>query len=135
VTAVRYDALGTIAGSNVLIAGLFSARRKDHAELMDGLEAEVTRLGGLVVARFVQRRGISGKGHAPGGRENMDKPYSARTLMSTGKVREIAEARARTDAAAVVFHNDLTDRQRTVLAETFGCAVLSLSDLHRTVSR
>ncbi|MGI5224959.1 hypothetical protein [Actinoallomurus sp. CA-142502] len=50
-----------IHGANVVVAGLFSARRKDHVEAMDELEAEVTRFGGLVTARFVQRRGVSEK--------------------------------------------------------------------------
>ncbi|MFC4117350.1 hypothetical protein [Nonomuraea zeae] len=55
----------------------------------------------------------------------MDRPYSARTLMSTGKVREIADARTETRAAAVVFVNDLTGRQRTVLTDLLGCPALS----------
>ncbi|MEO3871003.1 hypothetical protein ABGB18_19515 [Nonomuraea sp. B12E4] len=62
----------------------------------------------------------------------MDRPYSARTLMSTGKVHEIAEARTETQAAAVVFVNDLTTRQRTVLSEALGCPALSRSDLPRS---
>ncbi|GLY75222.1 hypothetical protein Airi01_034890 [Actinoallomurus iriomotensis] len=118
-----------IHGANVVVAGLFSARRKDHVEAMDELEAEVTRFGGLVTARFVQRRGVSGKGRVRGGAENMDRPYSSRTLMSTGKIREIADACVRTDATAVVFHNDLTDRQRRALSEIFGSAVLTIREL------
>jgi GTP-binding GTPase N-terminal len=120
-----------VAQTDVLIAGLFSAKRKDHDQLMDALAAEVTSRGGRVVGRFVQRRGISGgkKGNAPGGGANMDRPYSARTLMSTGKVEEIAEARATTGAGAVVFFNELTGRQRTALTEIFGCPTLSRGDL------
>ncbi|MFI7453503.1 hypothetical protein ACIBQX_38855 [Nonomuraea sp. NPDC049714] len=120
-----------MADADVLIAGLFSAQRKDHAGLMDDLAAEITELGGRVVRRFVQRRGVSGgkKGRAPGGQANMDQPYSSRTLMSTGKVREIAQARTETRAVAVVFVNQLTVRQRTVLTEILGCPVLSRSDL------
>ncbi|MFC5823287.1 hypothetical protein [Nonomuraea insulae] len=123
-----------VAEADVLIAGLFSAKRKDHADLMDDLAVEVTALGGRAVRRFVQRRGVSGgkKGHAPGGTANMDRAYSARTLMSTGKVREIAEARTETQASAVVFVNDLTGRQRTVLTEMLGCPVLTRSDLQRS---
>jgi 50S ribosomal subunit-associated GTPase HflX len=49
--------------------------------------------------------------------------------MSTGKPREIAEARAQHQAAAVVFYNELTDHQRTVLAEVIGCAVFTHKDL------
>ena len=126
-----------IAEGNVVIAGLFSARRKDHVDLMDELEAEVMSIGGLVTARFVQRRGVSGnkKGNAPGGRANMDRPYSGRTLMSAGKIDEIAEACARARADAVVFHNELTDRQRTTLAGIFGCAVFSRHDLRQPARR
>jgi predicted DNA binding protein len=123
----------SVADADVLIAGLFSAKQKDHADLMDDLAAEISELGGRVVRRFVQRRGVSGgkKGHAPGGQANMDQPFSSRTLMSTGKVYEIAEACTETQAAAVVFANDLTGRQRTVLTEIFGCPALSRSDLRR----
>ena len=59
----------------------------------------------------------------------MDRPYSSRTLMSTGKVREIVAARVQTEAKAVVFANELTARQRTVLAELLGCPVFSSGDL------
>lgn len=122
-----------IAKANVVIAGLFSAKRKDHVDLMDELEAEVMNIGGIVTARFVQRRGISGdkKGNAPGGRANMDQPYSGRTLMSAGKIDEMAEACAHARADAVIFYNELTDRQRKTLTEIFGCAVFSLQDLRQ----
>ncbi|MEU8364063.1 hypothetical protein AB0C27_49395 [Nonomuraea sp. NPDC048882] len=59
----------------------------------------------------------------------MSRPYSSRTLMSTGKVREIAQERAEADATAVVFFNPLTGRQRTVLSELLGCPVFSRADL------
>ncbi|GAA2145336.1 HflX-like GTP-binding protein [Actinomadura napierensis] len=98
---------------------------------MSVLAKEVERLGGRVVEQFVQRRGVSGnkKGRAPGGKANMDRPYSSRTLMSTGKVDEIAAVRVETDAKAVVFANELTTRQRAVLAELLGCPVFSHGDL------
>ncbi|WP_329246627.1 hypothetical protein OG417_52020 [Actinoallomurus sp. NBC_01490] len=123
-----------IGNANVVIAGLFSAKRRDHVDLMDELEAEVTKLGGVVAARFVQRRGISGdkKGHSPGGRASMEQPYSGRTLMSTGKIEEMAEACAHVRADAVVFYNELTDRQRKCLTAIFGRAVLTLQDLQQT---
>lgn len=115
----------------MLVAGLFSAKRKDYLAAMDAVADSVIGLGGRVTGRFVQRRGSSGdkKGNAPGGRRNMDRPYSRRTLMSTGKIREIAEVRAQHQAQAVVFYNELTDHQRTVLAEVIGCAVFSRHDL------
>lgn len=115
----------------MLIAGLFSAKRKDYLASMDAVADSVIGLGGRVTGCFVQRRGNSGnkKGNAPGGRRNMDRPYSRRTLMSAGKIREIAEARAQHRTAAVVFYNELTDHQRAVLAEVIGCAVFSRHDL------
>jgi hypothetical protein len=115
----------------VLLAGLFSAKQKDHLECMDALAEEVAAVGWGVAGRFVQRRGISGgkKGRAPGGRANMDRPYSSRTLMSTGKIREIAEEREASEAVAVVFFNPLTDRQRRVLTGLLGCPVLSRAEL------
>lgn len=124
-------ASAVIDGADVLIAGLFSAKREDYLAAMDAVAASVIGLGGRVTGRFVQRRGNSGnkKGNAPGGRRNMDRPYSRRILMSTGKIREIAEACAQHHAAAVVFYNELTDHQRTVLAEVIGCAVFSRHDL------
>ena len=98
---------------------------------MSILVGEVEQLGGRVVEQFVQRRGVSGnkKGDAPGGKANMDRPYSSRTLMSAGKVREMAAVRVETDAMAVVFANELTNRQRAVLAESLGCPVFSHGDL------
>ncbi len=59
----------------------------------------------------------------------MDRPYSSRTLMSTGKVREIAAVRVETHTRAVVFANELTARQRAVLSELLGCPVFSYGDL------
>lgn len=115
----------------MLLAGLFSAKQKDHLAAMDALAAEAEARGARVAGRFIQRRGVSGgkKGNAPGGRAAMSRPYSSRTLMSTGKAQEIAAARAETGAAAVLFVNPLTARQRTVLTEMLGCPVFSLSEL------
>jgi hypothetical protein len=117
--------------AEVLIAGLFSSKRKDHADLMNGLAAEVTAMSAQIVGRLVQRRGISGnkKGRSPGGKANMERPYSSRTLVSNGKLREIAAARVNSNASAVVFFNELTTRQRTVLTEVLGCPVFSRTDL------
>ncbi len=129
------DPRNVIAGTDVVVAGLFSAKRKDHPAVMAEVAAGVTRLGGHVVESFVQRRGVSGgkKGGAPGGVVTMSEPYSSRTLMSAGKVREIGEACARANAGAVVFANELTVRQRTALATTCGCPVFGHADLVQSV--
>jgi 50S ribosomal subunit-associated GTPase HflX len=64
----------------------------------------------------------------------MERHYSSRTLVSNGKLREIAGARVNSHAGAVVFFNDLTARQRTVLAEALGCPVFSRTDLQHLAS-
>ncbi|MFF2554623.1 hypothetical protein ACFVUS_26720 [Nocardia sp. NPDC058058] len=127
------DPQQVIAGADVIVAGLFSAKRKDHLAVMAEVATQVARLGGHVVETFIQRRGVSGgkKGNAPGGVPAMSEPYSSRTLMSTGKVREIAEACTRANAAAVVFSNELSARQRAVLATICGCQVYSHDELAR----
>jgi 50S ribosomal subunit-associated GTPase HflX len=52
-------------------------------------------------------------------------------VLSTGKVREIAE-RCRADRiGAVVFVNALTEHQRLILEERFGCPVLTHADLEQ----
>ncbi|WP_344449026.1 hypothetical protein [Actinocorallia aurantiaca] len=125
------DPREAICANGVVVAGLFSAKLKDYDEVMDQLAAEVTGLGGNVVGRFVQRRGISEhrKGRSSGGKANMDRPCSSQTLMTTGKVREIAAAVAETDASAVVFANELTERQRRALTRSLGCPVFGKKGL------
>ncbi|GAA4225898.1 50S ribosomal subunit-associated GTPase HflX [Streptosporangium album] len=114
----------TLAEADVLLVGLFSAKQKDHAAVMDELAELAGALGARVVGRFVQRRGVS-----DGGVAKMSRPYSSRTLVSTGKAREIAAARKEHGASAVIFANALTGHQREVLTEIFGCAVISRTDL------
>ncbi|MEV7401411.1 hypothetical protein AB0N93_13575 [Streptomyces sp. NPDC091267] len=116
-----------VAGADVVVVGYFSARQKDFASLMDVAVADVTALGARVVGRIVQRRGVSG-----GGVRKMGLPYSSRTLMSYGKVRETAEvcARARADVAVfLTVPSVLTERQRKVLTELLGCPVVSLGEV------
>jgi 50S ribosomal subunit-associated GTPase HflX len=62
-----------------------------------------------------------------GGVGRMGLPLSRRTLISTGKVHEIAQARQETGASAVIFVNPLTDHQRAALEDAFGCQVLTAS--------
>lgn len=80
--------------------------------------------GARVVAQFVQRRGVS-----DGGVRKMSLPYSSRTLLSYGKVREVAQACDQADADAVVFVAALTGRQQRALAGMLGCPAVSLSDV------
>ncbi|QNS08474.1 hypothetical protein IAG42_01805 [Streptomyces xanthii] len=103
----------------MILVGHFSARHKDHTARMDAAEAELTAAGARVVGRIVQRRGVSA-----GGAAKMDQPHSARTVLSSGKAQEAAALCARTGADAAVFVTPVTDRQRALLAELFGCPVL-----------
>ncbi|MFZ4300792.1 hypothetical protein ACOZE3_23125 [Streptomyces cinereoruber] len=111
-----------VAGAGVVLVGYFPAGQRDFAALMDAAAAGLTARGARVVARAVQRRGVS-----RGGTAKTALPLSPRTLLSAGKVREVAEVRERTGADAVVFLNPLTPRQHDILADCLGCPVVSLA--------
>jgi len=105
-----------------VIVGYFSAKQKDFAVRMDAAAADLTARGARVVGRVVQRRGVS-----DGGVRRMTLPYSSRTLLSSGKTREVAALREESGADAVIFLNALTEHQRRVLTEAFGCPAVSLA--------
>ncbi|MEU9898973.1 hypothetical protein ACIBCS_11985 [Streptomyces phaeochromogenes] len=111
-----------LSGADVVIVGYFSAKQKDFAVRMDTAAADLSARGARVVGRVVQRRGVS-----DGGVKRMTVPYSSRTLLSSGKAREVAALREESGADAVVFLNALTEHQRRVLTEAFGCPAVSLS--------
>jgi 50S ribosomal subunit-associated GTPase HflX len=119
-----------LAGARVVVVGFFSAKQKDFGALMDAAVADLTARGARVAARVVQRRGVSG-----GGAKKMHLPYSSRTLLSSGKVREAAATCEETGADAVVFLADLTDHQHRVLEEVFGRPVMSLTDVFGRAAR
>ncbi len=110
-----------LAGQRVIVAGLFSANVAQYEWFMNELTHTVESHRALVVAMFVQRRGASN-----GGVRRMHDPYSRRTLMTMGKIREIAAAREALEATAVVFHNPVTEQQRAVLSRLLGCSVLGM---------
>ncbi|MEU2238622.1 hypothetical protein ABZ572_04350 [Streptomyces sp. NPDC018338] len=105
----------TVSGARVVTVGYFSARERNHVALMDAADTELTALGARIVGRIVQRRGVSA-----GGAGKMALPHSSRTLLSSGKVRELAEACEATGADLVVFVAALTEHQQRVLAEVLG---------------
>jgi 50S ribosomal subunit-associated GTPase HflX len=105
-----------------VIVGYFSARQKDLSVRMEAAAADLTARGARVVGRVVQRRGVSN-----GGVRRMTLPYSSRTLLSSGKAREVAALCEESGADAVIFLNALTEHQRRVLTEAFGCPAVSLS--------
>ncbi|MFD4555566.1 hypothetical protein ACFWP5_14800 [Streptomyces sp. NPDC058469] len=106
-----------------MIVGYFSGKQKDFATLMDAAARELRERGARVVGRIVQRRGVS-----DGGAKKMALPYSSRTLLTYGKVREVATLCERTHADAAVFVGCLTQRQRRVLTGMLGCPAVSLAD-------
>ncbi|WP_239516201.1 MULTISPECIES: hypothetical protein [unclassified Streptomyces] len=110
-------------GAGVVLVGFFSGKRKDFATVMDAAAAGLAARGIRVLGRAVQRRGVS-----DGGVRKMSWPLSSRTLIRGGKAREVTVLREAVGADAVVFVNPLTDHQRRVLAELFGCPAVSLAD-------
>ncbi|MFC4137085.1 hypothetical protein ACFOZ4_41345, partial [Hamadaea flava] len=109
---------------SVILVGLFSAKDRDYQDRLDALQAQVTALGGQVLDRFVQRRGVS-----DGGVRLMSAPLSRRFLIGPGKLDEIVTTRTSRNADAVVFINDLTSYQRRWLSTRLGCPVLTQADL------
>ncbi|NUS55659.1 MAG: hypothetical protein HOV66_12510 [Streptomycetaceae bacterium] len=110
--------------TRVVLVGLFSARDRDYEARLDAIAARVEALGGRVVGRFAQRRGVS-----HGGVRLMGRPLSRRFVVGPGKVREIAAACAERDADGVVFANDLDAYHRRWLYQALGVPVLSEADL------
>ncbi|QES25013.1 hypothetical protein DEJ46_37250 [Streptomyces venezuelae] len=93
---------------------------------MDEADAQLTARGARVVGRVVQRRGVSA-----GGVGKMALPYSSRTLLSSGKVRELAEVCEEAEAdmvLVVVAAAALTDHQQCVLTGVSGRPVVRLAE-------
>jgi 50S ribosomal subunit-associated GTPase HflX len=114
----------TVAGADVVVVGYFSAKEKDFVTVMASAAAELAARGARVVGQIVQRRGVS-----DGGVQKMGLPYSSRTLLSYGKVREVAQACEQANADAVIFVASLTERQRHALTALLGCPAVSLSHI------
>ena len=125
---MRQDPIGppasVLAGTDVALVGLFSAKDKTFGAKLDLLAALVEAQGGRVVSRYVQRRGVS-----HGGAARMALPFSRRTLLSPGKAREVAQACRAAEVGVTVFVNPLTEHQRDVLGDMFGCLVVSSDGL------
>ncbi|WP_406503229.1 hypothetical protein [Streptomyces sp. NBC_00212] len=111
-------------GTDVVLVGYFSSKQKDFAELMETAAQQATNHGARVVGRIVQRRGVS-----DGGAKKIALPYSSRTLLSYGKVREVAALCEQTNADAALFLSTLTERQHRVLTGMLGCPAVSLADV------
>ncbi|MFE5659595.1 hypothetical protein ACFQ9H_25770 [Streptomyces sp. NPDC056517] len=113
----------SVDGARVVLVGYFSAKEKDFGALMDSAAWELAARGARIVGRLVQRRGVS-----DGGVAKMTLPFSSRTLLRSGKVREVAAACEEARADAAVFVTPLTELQRRTLTVRLGCPVLSLGE-------
>ena len=111
-------------GADVVLVGYFSAKQKDFEALMTSAATELAARGARVVVRIVQRRGVS-----DGGVQKMGLPYSSRTLLSYGKVREVAQACEQAKATAAIFVPTLTERQQRTLTDMLGRPAVSLADI------
>lgn len=120
----RSSSQDRLVGTDTLIAGLFSAKEKGYEAVMEATADLATARGARVLGRIVQRRGVS-----DGGVAAMTRPFSRRTLLTGGKIREIAQRCRADQIGAVVFVNALTDRQRWILEAEFCCPVLSRAEL------
>jgi 50S ribosomal subunit-associated GTPase HflX len=114
-------------GADVVLVGYFSNKEKEFAKIMASAAQRLATRGLHVVEQIVQRRGVS-----HGGVKKMSMPFSSRTLLSYGKVREVAESAEQASAAAVVFVATLTPRQRRTLTAMLGRPAVSLSDVIQT---
>lgn len=111
-------------GVDVALVGYFSAKQKDFEALMASAATELAAHGARVVVQIVQRRGVS-----DGGAQKMGLPYSSRTLLTYGKVREVALACEQANADAVIFTASLTERQRRTLTDMLGRPAVGLLDV------
>lgn len=114
-------------GRKCVLAGLFSAKEKDYTRKLDLAEDRIRELGGCVVSRIVQRRGVS-RSKTPGGSTRLGLPLNARTLFSSGKVEELVELVESSDTDIVVFYNSLNENQRSSIKEIAGCDTISYID-------
>jgi 50S ribosomal subunit-associated GTPase HflX len=111
-----------VLGKRVVVAGLISAKAP-----VDDFETLCERLsdaGGEVVGRLLQRRGVS-RSKRPGGAQRMDLPLSSATIISKGKVGELAQLCEASEAQLVVFLNPLTQKQLGNLEQATGCGVIN----------
>jgi hypothetical protein len=92
-----------LAGTGVLVAGLFSAKETDYEAVTEATAVLSTARGARVLGRIVQRRGVSNGGVAA-----MARPFSRQTVLTLGKIREIARRCQADQIGAVVFVNSLT---------------------------
>jgi len=115
---------GDVRGARCVLAGVISVKDKDAPARLDELEAMLRRAGAIVLARVVQRRGVSrGRNHASA--MNTRAVMSVATVLGSGKTKELTDVVQREDADTVVFLNPLRTAQAARIASLTGCRVLS----------
>jgi GTP-binding protein HflX len=117
-----------LAGRRVIVAGLFSAKVPDAEARLGVLAEHVRAHSGTVVGQVLQRRGVSRSRH-PGGVRRMDPPLSQKTLLGSGKARELAALCLSAEATLVLFWNPLTPPQRATLEALTGVDVRDAASL------
>ncbi|WNG41662.1 hypothetical protein F0U61_54270 [Archangium violaceum] len=117
-----------LAGRQVVVAGLFSAKAPDPTAQLEHLAGRVRAGQGTVVGQVLQRRGVS-RSRRPGGAQRMEYPLSEKTLLGSGKVEELAALCRTTGADLVLFWNPLTAPQRETLEALTGVDVRDAASL------
>ena len=116
-----------LTGERVVIAGLLSVKEDADARF-ELLAARVTELGGEVVGRVVQRRGVS-RARGPGGAAKLDAPMNRETFLGRGKASELAKVCIQERAGMVVFANALDLKQRDVLEQLTRARIVLAAEL------
>jgi 50S ribosomal subunit-associated GTPase HflX len=113
-----------LSGARCILAGVVSTRDRSAPQRLDDLEAQLCAAGATVVARVVQRRGVS-RTRAGRGFKNSPDVISPATLLGSGKTQELVDAVTAHHATLVVFLNSLRAGQAARLAELTGCEIIS----------
>ena len=90
------------------------AKDKDYQDRIDLATRKIESAGGIVVASFIQRRGVS-RSRYPGGAKLINSPLNSRTLFSSGKVKELEELIAEKEIEILVLLGLISQRQIDVL--------------------
>ncbi len=116
-----------LKGKRVVLAALLSVKEDVDARF-DVLLARVVELGGDVVGRVVQRRGVS-RARGPGAAAGLDGPMNRATFMGRGKASELATLCINERADVVVFANHLDPHQRGVLERLTRARIVLAAEL------
>jgi len=112
-----------LKGTRCVVAALVSTRDSSGSSRVDDLEARLSAAGAIVVARVVQRRGVS-RTRSSGGFKDSPDVMSAATVLGPGKTDELVEAVKLHNAGLVVFLNPLKTSQSERLSSLVGCSVV-----------